>query len=154
MRNRRRPELALALFSETGAEVVFGFDSFTDRAGLSAGVYFGCEALLDFADVDEASCNWVDSRYVHASVSSALGFLPFGNVTLLPGLLRRACDADVERCDCESAANASTTVILPPDEPLIPTAVLQGPEVFSVCEASGLQVTNRASHAPPPRAMG
>ena len=135
------PELALALFSETGAEVVFAFDSFTDRAGRSAGVYFGCEALLDFADVDEASCNWVDSRYVHATVSSALGLLPFGNVTLLPGLLRRACDADVERCDCESAANASTTVLLPPDEPLIPTAVLQGPEVFSVCEASGLQVT-------------
>ena len=74
-----------------------------------------------------------------------------GNVTLQKGVLKSACDG--YRCECLTFANASSTTAEPPDEPLIPAAVLQGPELFSVCEAGGLKVTSDQSTGGGGRAM-
>ena len=112
---------------------------------------FDCETLLDFADVDVADCRWVDGTQLTASVSGSLGLLPGGNVTMNAGVVKSACDG--YRCECLTFANASSTTAEPPEEPLIPSAVLQGPELFSVCEAGGLKVTSDQSTGGGGRAM-
>ena len=127
------PRLARADFSTTGAELVAAFDGPTDKASATTGARFPCAEVLDFDGADRATCYWIDASSVNADVASA-AVVPGGNVTLAAGAVRRACDAGAERCDCDRPANASSAPAAPPDPPLVPVALLDGPTTAAVCE--------------------
>ena len=126
-------ESARADFSTTGAELVAAFDGPTDKASATTGARFPCAEVLDFDGADRSTCYWIDARSVNADVASA-AVVPGGNVTLAAGAVRRACDAGAERCDCDRPANASSAPAAPPDPPLVPVALLDGPTTAAVCE--------------------
>ena len=127
------PRLASADFSTTGAELVAAFDGPTDKASATTGARFPCAEVLDFDGADRATCYWIDARSVNADVASA-AIVPGGNVTLAAGAVRRACDAGAERCDCDRPANASSAPAAPPDPPLVPVALLDGPTTAAVSD--------------------
>ncbi|KAH8066911.1 hypothetical protein JL721_7902 [Aureococcus anophagefferens] len=113
--------------------LVAAFDGPTDKASATTGARFPCAEVLDFDGADRATCYWIDARSVNADVASA-AVVPGGNVTLAAGAVRRACDAGAERCDCDRPANASSAPAAPPDPPLVPVALLDGPTTAAVCE--------------------
>ena len=78
-----------------------------------------------------------------ASISNALDLLPGSNVTLKSGVVKAACDG--YRCECIAYANASAAVALAPEDAVIPSAVLQGPQIFPVCDEGGLRITSDQS---------
>ncbi|KAH8065092.1 hypothetical protein JL722_1996 [Aureococcus anophagefferens] len=123
---------ARGLFDD-GRELVAAFDGPTDKASATTGARFPCAEVLDFDGADRATCYWIDARSVNADVASA-AVVPGGNVTLAAGAVRRACDAGAERCDCDRPANASSAPAAPPDPPLVPVALLDGPTTAAVCE--------------------
>ena len=100
---------------------------------MSASEMFACDELLSFDDASLAECYWVDGIELVATVSDSLEFLPLDNVTLLAGLVKVKCE-DGARCDCDHYANESSTVALPPDEPPVPVAVLEGATTVAICE--------------------
>ncbi|KAJ8608239.1 hypothetical protein CTAYLR_009478 [Chrysophaeum taylorii] len=130
------PRLYYASFDDTGAGVTFLFDEETDQASVASGVEFECGEILEFPDVEAATCSWVETTELYAIASSSLSLVPYSNATLLPGVLKARCVAS--RCECHRYANASTVAVLPPETPPTVDAIIQGPTSVSVCDQLSL----------------
>ena len=130
------PRVVEVVFDDSGATVDVAWDAETDLGGGGVGIAFACGSILDFPGATDATCYWSDERTVRADVASA-AIVPGDNATALGGVLRRACvvGAPAPRaCACHPYANASRTVVLPPENPPAPAIVLEAPETVSRCE--------------------
>jgi len=121
------------------------------QAGVATGVTFACGDVVAFPGVAAAECYWSGERGLTGDVSDALDLEPGSNVSLVPGVLRRLCDDATERCDCEGPANASSSLALAPDPPLVPDALIEGPTTAGACE--GLTLGSSQSTGSGGRAM-
>ena len=130
------PRVVEVVFDDSGATVDVAWDAETDLGGGGVGIAFACGSILDFPGATDATCYWSDEMTVRADVASA-AIVPGDNATALGGVLRRACvvGAPAPRaCACHPYANASRTVVLPPENPPAPAIVLEAPETVSRCE--------------------
>ena len=130
------PRVVEVVFDDSGATVDVAWDAETDLGGGGVGIAFACGSILDFPGATDATCYWSDEMTVRADVASA-AIVPGDNATALGGVLRRACvvGAPAPRaCACHPYANASSTVVLPPENPPAPAIVLEAPETVSRCE--------------------
>ncbi|KAJ8608395.1 hypothetical protein CTAYLR_008162 [Chrysophaeum taylorii] len=129
-----------AVFDATGANVVVSFDASTDQASLTAGDTFECDLVLHFADVDEASCYWIDSASINADVT-ATTVVPQSNMTLLPSVVK--AERTNEYWDCYQYANSSTVAVEASSTALVPSAKLSGSTTVGACD--GLTVSSSLS---------
>jgi len=139
------PILTKASFSSTGAAVTFLFNGPTDQMNIETGIPFACSRLLSFPTVEAAECQWTNEGEVYADVSAAFGILPDIDVELISNVLYAKCPQDDliygHRCECLEAASASITVVEPPDPPLVPVPIIQGPTLAAACEGFTLDTS-------------
>jgi len=137
------PALLQARYTRPGSEAILTFTSGTDQGGAATGALFPCGRVVAFPDVETAECYWSSASRLAATVNDALALVPGSTVTVLGGILKRACGAASERCDCDEAAAASAAPIESPSPNLVPEALLQGPEELGACE--GLSIGSSQS---------
>ncbi|KAJ1455476.1 REJ domain-containing protein [Pelagophyceae sp. CCMP2097] len=129
-------------YTRLGSEAILTFTGDTDQGGIATGALFPCTRVVDFPDVKTAKCYWSSASRLSVAVNDALALVPGSTVTVLGGILKRACGAS-ERCDCDEAAAASAAPIESPSPNLVPEALLQGPEELGACE--GLTIDSSQS---------
>ncbi|KAJ1446210.1 hypothetical protein M885DRAFT_262920 [Pelagophyceae sp. CCMP2097] len=145
------PAIVEARYTTSGSDAIFGFDDDTDQGGFSAGVLFPCAHFVDFPDVQTSKCFWSSGSRLNAEVNDALALVPGSTVTVLGGVIKRACGAPSERCDCDEFAGASAVAIEPPSPNLVPTALLEGPKELGTCK--GLTIDSTQSTGSGGRAL-
>lgn len=122
--------MTLAQFSDTGASVGIYFDVATDKAGFGSNS-FTCSLLFTFSG-DTSSCAWINASYVQVIFGTG-GKLDLGSsVSLLPDKLRAQCIAG-SACSKNIAASTLTIYVKAPNNPLVPTVIVNLPLQSGSC---------------------
>ena len=123
--------------------------------GARVGTTFPSDAFLAFEGVASTTLYWVSASQLEVEVGSATAFRPGGNVTLLGGQIKSACDeeSDEARCECRRYANESTVAADAPVDAAAPEIVIQGPSTVAVCDPGGLLLDAAQSSGSGGRAM-
>ncbi|KAJ1430691.1 REJ domain-containing protein [Ochromonadaceae sp. CCMP2298] len=133
------PALSSVRFSDTGASLLFTFDSPTDQAAHYTS--FDCSLLAAFPGASKSLCRWTNSSQLSALLPTS-GSLPnVGDVATLRPLVRAACLSDTNCANYVYTAQ-STVSISPPSGSLLPLPVLGASSVtISYCDDISLDST-------------
>ncbi|KAJ1445596.1 REJ domain-containing protein [Pelagophyceae sp. CCMP2097] len=82
-----------AWYIMAGSETTITFDGDTDQGGVATGAPFPCACVLDFQGVKTAEHS---ASRLNAEVYDALALVPGSTVTVLGGVIKRACSAASE----------------------------------------------------------
>ena len=132
------PSLAVASFSDDALRVNLYFNSPTDKGcSLKSQLdsYFPCEKIIIFSNNLSATCQWVTSSYLSATINPNTFEIPSlrvgDRVQIRDGTIRSYCDASVplRLCDQYPYSKSSVVVIGAPLRPIIPIVSITGPEV-------------------------
>ena len=121
-----------ATFGATAAELEILWTKQTDRGGHVVGEPFKCGDLLASSQLEDAACAWVDDHELRADATDAAELVPGSTLTILGDVLRVACQ-DTRVCACDDAAAEASVVVHAPDDPTVPSPILEGPATAAVC---------------------
>ena len=138
------PSLSEAVFATDGTSIVLSFDRPTDQ-GLSSNLTssggFNCSDLFSIQWISPPNSNAVhDARALCVWQSDLTVIMtssvcpPGGNITLLPGKVRSACESTTFACSLFPSGGPSSTQVRVPPRPDLPVVVLLAPQVVSACD--------------------
>jgi hypothetical protein len=137
------PKLSGAVFSTDGTNVVFNFDSNTDRGGV--GTAFTCSSLFSFACAETSSCVWTTGATVAAVVDASAGCASLDSpVSLVQGAVLKA-RCPLSSCDTNSwpfAPPSTTVLIAAPASAVVPTVAVSSPTTIGECDSLTLDITS------------
>ena len=140
------PTFSSVSFSPDGTGLVASFTANSDRAGITQ-AHFSCFTLFSFtaaAGLNATKCSWTNPSDIHITLDSSTALLVGDKVTLQGGKIRAACPANVTTTKCAtwSTTARTTTTVLAPVSPVIPTVAISAPSIIGMCDAFPIDVTS------------
>jgi hypothetical protein len=130
------PKLMKVLFSNDLLRLLAVFNVATDQGSSRfTSATFNCSAMLLFPASTGATCSWLNSTTISASLSQIPlggGPLPGDLITLRPNIIRAACELNTN-CGSYGTSQRTTITISPADAPIFPLPSLLGPASSSLC---------------------
>jgi hypothetical protein len=144
------PLIDTVRFSTTGDALEINFDSPTNAPLFDNSTVFACSNIVFFKGSEYCNCKWRDDAVLSASLTSNLlsndDKPEIGNnVTLFGGLILPKC---YESLDCSNYPNMSisTSDILGPLDPIVPSVVFVAPKAVGSCDDIILDPTQSSGH--------
>lgn len=137
------PMLTSAQFSNDGTAVIVAFDSATNQANINT-AQFNCGSLFNFRQVVTAMCSWTSSSTVAASLGGSACLGIGDTVALVGNVLKAACPTSLTQQQCNTwSYSASVSVrTTAPQNPIVPTVVVNGPSVVGPCSSLSIDLTS------------
>jgi hypothetical protein len=129
------PRLSSAIFNDNGNKINLFLDSASNQnMGL-----FTCSNFLNFSNVKLASCLWASNSLISITLGSSATIEIGDQIELLGGKITALCSvAIVDGCEF---SNSSTTTLLAPINPIVPSVSLSTSKVLSTCNDITLDPT-------------
>ena len=140
------PSLLSVSFSADGTALVAAFTADSDLAGITQ-AHFPCSQLFTFtaaSGLNTTKCSWTSPSVIHMTLDSNAAIKVGDSVALRNGNIRVACPADVLAATCAGWQTTAftTTNVLAPASPVIPTVAISAPSIIGMCDAFPIDVTS------------
>jgi hypothetical protein len=129
------PQLSSAIFNNDGNKIELLLDSSSDQ---NRGT-FTCSNFLNFSNVNLASCLWASNSLISITLGSSATIEIGDQIELLGGKITALCSIVI--VDVCEFSNSSTTTLLAPINPIVPTVSLSTSKVLSTCNDITLDPT-------------
>ena len=140
------PTLLSVSFSADGTALVASFSADSDLAGITQ-AHFPCSQLFTFSTasgLNATKCSWTNPSVLHMTLDNNAAINVGDNVALRNGHIRAACPVNVtvSKCAQWSTTALTTTTVLAPISPVIPTVAISAPSIIGMCDAFPIDVTS------------
>ena len=145
---RPAPILLSAKFTDSGAAIIFVFDSATSRAGLGTS-FWKCNEIFTYDGASSATCVWVSSTIVRATFGAFVSGTVFAsigdNIALVANKLTAECPVG-GACSEYPFAPSQSVVAEGPANPIAPNVIITMFSVVTYCDNVTVDSTLSSGH--------